>query len=257
MLRDAGVDGQLAEGGKHEEEALSDVGLVKGLLSGYVKDGHGYGAVEGRVGGELLGGRLVNDLGLGGGGGLGQDDAVLVLGVFVVAVVEAQLVVVGRAAGGDGLLGLALALLVLHADEPLHLAAGVLDPEGAVGGAEAAAAHEEAAGGGHVAVLGGAAAGHDPEVGVGGHHAQGVGHGLAPALRGLDVGRVGEVLAPERAAAGVAADAALIDAEDAALAGVARGEVSDLEALAAFRSQGLEGLLPLCVGGPVVGRVSG
>ncbi len=258
VLRDARVDGQLAERGEHEEEALGDVGLVKGLLARNVKDGHGDGAVEGRVaGGELPGGRFVNDVDLGSGGRFGEEDTVLIL-ALVVAVVDAQLVVIrSPLSRGQYLFRLAPALLVLHPGEPLHLAAGVLDPEAVVGGAEAAAAHEEAAGGGHVAVGGGAAAGHDPQVGVGGQHAQRVRHGAAPALRGLDAGRVGEVLAPERAAARVAADAALVDAEHAALARVRRRQVPDLEALAALGPQRLEGLLPLRVGGPVVGGVAG
>ncbi len=256
VLRDARVDGGLlAERGEHEEEALGDVGRVKGLLAGNVKDGHGDGAVEGRVRGELPGGRLVNDLGLGL-GGLRQDDAVLVL-ALVLAVVDAQLVVLGRPARRNGLFRLAPALLVLHLGEPLHLAARVLDPEAVVGGAEAAAAHEEAAGGGHVAVVRGAAAGDDPEVGVGGQHAQRARHRLAPALRRLDAGRVGKVLSPERAAARMTAGAALVDAEHAALAGVRRAQVPDLEALAALGPERLEGLLPLRVRGPVVGSVAG
>lgn len=55
----------------------------------------------------------------------------------------------------------------------------------------------------------------------------------------------------------MAVDAALVDGEDAALARVARVEVADAQALASLAAQGLEGLLPLRVGGPVVGGVSG
>ncbi|GJD00028.1 hypothetical protein ColKHC_08853 [Colletotrichum higginsianum] len=135
--------------------------------------------------------------------------------------------------------------------------AGVLDPQGALGRAEAAAAHEVAPRAAHVAVGGGAAAGKDPEVGVGGHHAQGGGHGAAPALRGLDIGRVGEVLEPKVLAPGVPADGALVDGEDARLARVLGDDVADLHALAALGAEGLEGVLPLGVGAEVVGFGAG
>lgn len=46
-------------------------------------------------------------------------------------------------------------------------------------------------------------------------------------------------------------DAALVDTQDAALAGVGRVEMANPKTLAAFGAEGVEGLLPFCVGGPV------
>ncbi|KAJ0160496.1 hypothetical protein CTA2_7855 [Colletotrichum tanaceti] len=257
------------EGGEHVEEALGGLRAEEGLLPRDVEDGRRYGAVQRRVVLERPAVLLVQRRRL----VLGRHRqpqrvvlvlfvVVLVVVVVVAAAVELDLVVVVHLLAGQRvlLLGLLLAraaLLGLHLGQPLHLAAGVLDPQGALGGAEAAAAHEIAPGAAHVAVGGGAAAGKDPEVGVGGHHAQGGGHGAAPALRGLDVGRVGEVLEPEVLAAGVPADGALVDGEDARLARVLRDDVADLHALAALGAEGLEGVLPLGVGAEVFGFGAG
>ena len=49
----------------------------------------------------------------------------------------------------------------------------------------------------------------------------------------------------------------IVDAQDAALAGVCGGEVVDFQAVTAFAAEGLEGLLPFRVGRPVRGAVSG
>lgn len=51
-------------------------------------------------------------------------------------------------------------------------------------------------------------------------------------------------------------DASLIDSQCAGLAGVGRVEMTDLEALAAFAAERLEGLLPLRIRSPVRGLVS-
>lgn len=48
----------------------------------------------------------------------------------------------------------------------------------------------------------------------------------------------------------------IIDGEYSALSGVGGVEVSDVETLATFCAEGFEGLLPLCVGGPVAWLVS-
>jgi hypothetical protein len=56
---------------------------------------------------------------------------------------------------------------------------------------------------------------------------------------------------PQRRALRVSVDAALVDTQDAALAGVGRVEMADPKTLAAFRTERVEGLLPFCVGGPV------
>ncbi|WDK18584.1 hypothetical protein CGRA01v4_09869 [Colletotrichum graminicola] len=252
----------LGEGGEHVEEALGDLGAEEGLLPGDVEDGDGYGAIEGRVVLERFALIVVYDLVL---GQRRQPQSVVVVVVLliVVVVVELDLVVVVHLLAGQGvlLLGLLLAaagaLLGLHLGQPFHLAAGVLDPQGTLGGAEAAAAHEVAPGAAHVAVGGRAAAGEDPEVGVGGHHAQGAGHGAAPALGGLDFGGIGEVLEPEVLVARVAGDSAFVDGEDAGLGGVLGGDVADLHALAALGAEGIEGLLPLGVGAEVVGVGAG
>ncbi|KAF3798616.1 Thymocyte nuclear protein 1 [Colletotrichum gloeosporioides] len=239
----------LGEGGKHVEETLGDVGGEEGLLAGDVEDGHGYGAVHGRVVLELRGGVLVDDLLAGD----GQVVAVLVLLVLLVAETDLVVVVHLLARQGVRVLLLPAAALRVHLGQPLHLAARVLDPQRALGRAEPAPAHEVPPRAAHVAVLSGAAAGVDPQVGVGGHHAQGGGHGAAPALGGLDVLGVGEVLEPEVLAGGVAGDGAVVDGEDAGLGGVLGVDVADLHAPAALLAQGVEGGFPFRVGGEVGG----
>ncbi|KZL63230.1 hypothetical protein CI238_07415, partial [Colletotrichum incanum] len=255
---DLGHGRDLDERRKHVEEALGNLGVEEGLLPRDIEDGNRYGAVQGRVILERLAVLLVHYLLL---ARHGQPQDVVLILVLVFVVVELDLILVIHLLASQGvlLLGLLLAptLLSLHLGQPFHLAPRVLDPQLALGRAETAPAHEVASCATHVAVGGGPPARKDPEVGVGGHHAQGAGHGAAPALRGLDIGRVGEVFEPELLTTRMSADSALVDGEDARLARVLGGDVADLHALAALGAKGLEGLLPFRVGAEVVGVGAG
>ncbi|QBZ60931.1 hypothetical protein PoMZ_07875 [Pyricularia oryzae] len=241
---------------KHVEEGFRRGSLEELLLGRNVENGAWYCASQGGALFQFLDRFFVDKLGrllplqslCSSHFSVGYHVSVVIVVGLVAVVLELDLVtVVGRLLLPESRQRLLALAPTLNLGQPLHLDAGILDPDEDALGAEATAAQEVGPRAVHVPVSGGAPPNQGPEFGVLGVQPEGAGGHAPPALGGPLLGEVLEVAPPHVDGARVAVHAALVDLAQAPDAGMLVRQLPYAQPGAAPGAEGFEAALPVGV----------